>query len=327
MAGFLSTDTVTMGGAKVVSQTFAEVTEEPGLTFLFAQFDGVLGLAFDSISVDHVTPVWYNMVEQGLVDEPVFAFYLNGQTGGELTLGGVNPAHYTGDFTWVPLSRETYWQFTVDSINLGADIPGCSNCQAICDSGTSLMAGPADIVKAINKKIGAVGIFTAQCDMIVEETTPQLVQYILQGLDPVSTCTNLGFCPGGGVCTTCQDLVGAVIYLLKQNSTEKNIIKLLEQVCDALPSPMGESVIDCALVPHLPMLNIVINGVTLEMTPEQYILQMDDGEGDSECLSGFIGLDLPPQMGPLWILGDPFIRAYYTAFDFGNRRVGFAKSR
>jgi hypothetical protein len=149
LTGFVSQDSVTIGSATVKNQLFAEATKEPGLAFKVGKFDGILGMAFQAIAVDGMQPAWYSAVG----DAKLFGVYLGGTSGvgGEMTFGGTDSNHYTGDLTYVPVSRAKYWQITVDSFSVG----NLSKVEAIVDTGTSLLVAPPDVVSAFGKKIGA----------------------------------------------------------------------------------------------------------------------------------------------------------------------------
>jgi hypothetical protein len=69
----------------------------------------------------------------------------------------------------------------------------------------------------------------------------------------------------------------------------------------------------------LPNFIFTIDGKDYTLSAEDYLIP----DGD-ECLLGMIGLDIPKPSGPLWILGDIFMRKYYSIFDTKNERVGFA---
>merc|ERR1712070_285347 len=149
LSGFVSEDTVNIGGVDVKNQLFAEATSEPGLAFKIGKFDGIMGMSFASIAVDGMTPAWYSAVG----DAQLFGVYLGGTSGlgGEMTLGGTDSAHYTGEISYVPVSRAKYWQVTVDSFSIG----NLTKVEGIVDTGTSLLVAPPDVVSAFGKKIGA----------------------------------------------------------------------------------------------------------------------------------------------------------------------------
>ncbi|KAH7372692.1 hypothetical protein KP509_17G016800 [Ceratopteris richardii] len=353
VSGILSEDTVSVGDLRVTNQKFMEATKEPGLTFLFAKFDGILGLGFQEIAVDDVTPVWYNMLDQGLVSEPLFSFWLNRDAndddGGEIIFGGMDSDHYTGNHTYVPVSQKGYWQFDMGDVLIDGETTGfCADgCAAIVDSGTSLLAGPSVIIAAINEAIGASGLISWECKAIVSQYGDQIIEMLLQKMNPSQICTNLGLCSLSSnkfrsnlasvvnglpesmndlqdtECVMCEMAIVWAQNQLMKNQSSESIKAYLNNVCDHLPDPSGEAIVDCNQVASMPDVTFTIGGAQFKLTAEQYILEVGDGD-QAQCISGFMGFDIPS--GPLWILGDVFMGVYHTVFDYGNLQVGFAQA-
>lgn len=252
MEGFVSVDSCTVGDVTVAGQEFAEAMKEPGLAFVAGMFDGILGMGFGDISVNGLTTPFDNMIAQGLVDAPVFSFYLNhdmeGALGGELVLGGSDPNHYEGDMHYIPVSRRGYWQITADGIKVGDDMTTfCAPCEAIVDTGTSLIAGPTEEVKEV------------------------------------------------------MHMMGAFLHL----------------------GP--EWFIGCDKVPDMPAFTFILNGEEYSVQGADLVIESTDDTGTSLCIVGILGLPLGTIEA--WILGDPFIARFYSEFDVGNERMGFAMSK
>jgi len=206
LSGFVSQDLVTVGTATSKDQLFAEALKEPGMAFVMAKFDGIMGMGWPKISVNGITPVFQSLFAQGELEKNLFSFWLNrdatGAIGGQLDLGEINPAHYTGDLTYEPLTAETYWQISMGAVSYdGKDTETCSGkCPAIVDSGTSLIAAPTAAAKKLNTLIGgtpsANGAYVVDCTKVADLKDISFTiggkQYPLSGSDYVLKVTTMG---------------------------------------------------------------------------------------------------------------------------------------
>ena len=165
ISGYISRDVVAIGDLTLPNTTFAEAINEPGISFALSKFDGILGLAFPSISVEGLTTPLEAMAKSGKLAANKFSFWLNkdpaATPGGMLFLGGADPAYYEGELHKVPVSRRAYWQFDISSISIGGHtFTGATT--AIADTGTSLLVGPTEEIRRLVSMLGLKSLQSGQ---------------------------------------------------------------------------------------------------------------------------------------------------------------------
>lgn len=246
--GHISQDTLTMGDLTIPDLDFGEVTMQPGFSFAFGKFDGILGLAYDTIAEKNVVPPFYAAIDQDLLDDPVFSFKLGDNQkegdGGVFTLGGIDESAYSGELTYLPVRRKAYWELQFDAISLGTETAVLHNTGAVIDTGTSLITLPANLAHIINTQIGAK-----------------------KGWN-------------------------------------------------------GQYTVDCGARTRLPDMKLNFDGYNFTLNPFEYTIEIS-----GSCVSAITAFDFPDPAGPLAIIGDSFLRRYYSVYDYGNDAIGFAQAR
>lgn len=355
--GFFSQDISKVGSIVINDQVFVEATMEGIFPFLLAKFDGILGLGFKEIAIGGYTPVWENMVLEGLVSKQIFSFWLNrnsnSKVGGEIIFGGVDWTHYKGEHTYVPVAGNGHWQIEVGDIFIANNSTGLceGGCAAIVDSGTSFLAGPTAIVAQINHAIGAEGVVSWKCKSVVSKYGDMIWELLTSGVKPEKICFDIGLCSSNGtknaspsiesavegqnmesltvdknaLCTFCEMTVFALKVEITKYITKEKVFKFVDELCERLPNPRGKTFVDCEKIYTMPDISFTIGNKSFPLSPQQYTIMIEENQS-TICLSGFVPLDVPRPQGPLWVLGDNFMGVYHTIFDYGNLQVGFAKS-
>lgn len=146
-----------MAGMSIKNQVFGQATTM-GKAFSKLKFDGIVGLAFQEIADRQAEPIIDNMKRQNLISKRVFSFRLHRddeETDSELFIGGVDEDSYWPPLQYFPILDGGYWLLHLDAITETSNtIDICPyGCNAIVDTGTSLIAAPWKVVQALNTKI------------------------------------------------------------------------------------------------------------------------------------------------------------------------------
>jgi len=173
MKGFVVHDVITIGELQC-ELDFAAATNEPGLTFKVAKFDGILGLGWPSIAVDGIVPVMQRLADERIIDSYMFGFYLqsDAKKSGKLTIGGYDKSKAT-NISWVPVTQENYWSVNMQKLSFGG-VVATNVTWAIVDSGTSILVGPTADVTAIAKQFGATYIANNEYQVDCDATLPDM---------------------------------------------------------------------------------------------------------------------------------------------------------
>ncbi|KAI4561740.1 hypothetical protein MJG53_016794, partial [Ovis ammon polii x Ovis aries] len=156
MRGVIVHDTVQIGDLVSTDQPFGLSMAESG--FEGTVFDGILGLNYPNLSRSGAIPIFDKLKNEGAISEPVFAFYFSKdeREGSVVMFGGVDHRYYKGELNWIPLFEEGDWSVYMDRITMKRKVVACSSgCEAIVDTGTSLIRGPRKLVNNIQNLIGA----------------------------------------------------------------------------------------------------------------------------------------------------------------------------
>ena len=97
-------------------------------------------------------------------------------------------------------------------------------------------------------------------------------------------------------------------------------IRAIANEIGAQPTITGQYTVDCEKLEEIPAITWSIDGADYTVAGKDLVIQ-----SGGMCIFAMMGMDFPAP-GPQWILGDVFMRKYYTVFDYDGKRVGFAEA-
>jgi hypothetical protein len=149
-------DKICVGNACSIG-SFISSTDESRQPFSSFQFDGVLGLALESMAQGAAFSLMSRFGSRDVLRKPLFSVFLSDSDMeiSEITFGEVKPDHMASELFWVPVTGTAgYWEVRIEDITIGR-VPKrlCTDCRVAVDTGTSQLAGPTDLISRLSEAL------------------------------------------------------------------------------------------------------------------------------------------------------------------------------
>merc|ERR1719444_234438 len=146
MADPLCFDAAFIAADKMTTEPFQEIP-----------FDGIMGLGFKDLSMGNGFNIVDDLAGMGAVGSGQFSFFVSDGDDSEVTFGGYRSDRLASDIVWAPVERESWWQVAINDITFNNKRKNLCDgaCQVAVDTGTSMLAGPSDLVDKLSDMVGA----------------------------------------------------------------------------------------------------------------------------------------------------------------------------
>jgi len=159
MSGVYMRDKFCLGEGQICCHAnFVAATDESDEPFSLVPFDGILGLSLPDMAEGPTFSVLDRLTASGMLRRSLFGvFFGNEGEESEITFGEYRRESMASDLIWAPVTTPGYWQVQMDDVMLAGEnlgiCTGDQKCQVAVDTGTSLLAGPSDVVRMLVKKL------------------------------------------------------------------------------------------------------------------------------------------------------------------------------
>lgn len=286
-----------------------EMSTQPFKTF---QFDGILGLSLDGLTMNKNFSTFDMLVRSGIAAKPVFSVFLSDgehNEESEVAMGGVDQRRLMEPISWsqVPMHDLGYWQVRIKAVRInGEEMDVCKDgtCRGVVDTGTSHLGIPAPYDKQFEKLLRRDAGDVLDCrhvDGAVVEI--ELMEGKVIALHPFNYMRRLPLRDGVSV----GSANGVSVNGSKEATSSQN----------ASANASAE--------PNTDPIFLLQNSTAQQAAPRETGQGNHSGPVKRHCSPRTMAVKLPEPLGPkLFILGEPVLHRYYTIYDWEQKRVGFS---